>query len=71
MTKVTNTGTIQIPDNPALYDKEVEVIILLKTGTEREKMSAMKFVEKWAGVLANGDTDQAKFDYLSAKYKCI
>lgn len=69
ITRVTNTGTIQIPYNPTLYDKEVEIIILPKQRTERGKMKATEFVDKWAGFLVDNETDKSKFDYLSEKYK--
>lgn len=69
ITKVSDTGTIQIPYNPNLFNKEVEIIILPKSKPEKEKMKAKEFIDKWAGFLVDKDTDKSKFDYLSDKYK--
>jgi len=69
ITKVSDSGTIQIPYNPSLFDKEVEIIILPKADPEKKKMKAAEFVEKWAGFLTDRDPDKSKFDYLTNKYK--
>ncbi|ACF14098.1 hypothetical protein Ctha_1640 [Chloroherpeton thalassium ATCC 35110] len=69
ITKVSDTGTIQIPSRE-LFDKEVEIIILPKPEPEKKKMTAMEFVQKWAGFLSNSNIDKAKLDYLSEKY-CV
>ncbi len=68
-TKVSNTGEILIPVSPALYDKEVDVIILPKNNKKEKELKAVDFVNKWAGFLKNHDTEKSKFDYLSEKYK--
>ena len=68
-TKISKTGTIQIPHNPDLYNKEVEIIIVPKS-TKREKSGkAVEFVEKWAGFLKDIDTKDSKYNYLLEKYK--
>lgn len=69
ITKVSNKGVIQIPNNPALYDKEVEVIIVPVTAKSANGEKATDFVEKWAGFLKNPDSDALKHDYLSDKYR--
>ena len=69
ITKISDKGAIQIPDNPSLFGKEVEIIILPKPKQGKEKMKASDFIDKWAGFLLDNDTDKSKFDYLSDKYK--
>lgn len=69
ITKISDSGTIQIPYDPTLFDKEVEVIILPQPKPEEKKMKAIEFIDKWAGFLVDSDTDKSKFDYLSDKYK--
>lgn len=69
ITKISDDGTIRIPNNPTLFDKEVEIIILPKPMQKKKKMKASDFIEKWAGFLVDSDTDKSKFNYLSDKYK--
>ncbi len=69
ITKISDSGTIQLPYNPSLFDTEVEIIILPKRNPVKRKMKATAFVEKWAGFLTDEDTDKSKFNYLSNKYK--
>lgn len=69
VTKVSESGIIQLPYNPSLFNKEVEVFIVPKPKPEKNKMMGIEFVEKWAGFLSNDDTDRAKFEYLADKYK--
>lgn len=40
ITKVSDTGTIQIPYNLTLFNTEVEIIILPKPNPEKVKMKA-------------------------------
>ena len=68
-TKVSESGTIQIPYSLSLFDKEVEIIILPKPTLEKEKMRATDFVKKWAGFISDKNTDKTKSEYLSNKYK--
>lgn len=70
-TKISDTGTIQLPLDPKLFNKEVEVIILPKPLSIEGKnpFKASEFVKKWAGFIKNKDTDNIKFDYLSEKYR--
>ena len=67
--KISETGTIQIPFTPDLYNLEVEVIILPKTEKNLKATSAKEFVDKWSGFLVNENTDDIKYSYLSEKYK--
>ena len=69
ITKVSDTGTIQIPYNLKLLNTEVEIIILPKPNPEKVKMKASDFVDKWAGFLSDANTEKSKLDYLSDKYK--
>ena len=68
-TKISNTGEILIPVSPVLYDKEVDVIILLKNNKKEKEIKAVDFVNRWAGFLKNEDIEKSKYDYLSEKYK--
>ena len=67
-TKVSKTGTIQIPHNPSLFNKEIEVIILRRSEIKEKKMKASEFIEKWTGFLSDVDADQSKLGYLSDTY---
>lgn len=60
---------IQIPFNPALYNKEVEITIVPKLRRKKKELKATDFVNKWAGFLRNADTDNSKYQYLSEKHK--
>jgi hypothetical protein len=68
-TKISNSGTIQLPNNPDLFDQEVEIIVLPKKKNTKVPMKASDFVNKWAGFLEGTDIENQKFDYLSEKYK--
>ena len=68
ITTISETGTIQIPFNPSLFNKEVEIIIVQKPASSKRKLKAKNFVEKWAGFLRNDNIDDAKYEYLSEKY---
>ena len=67
--KVSHKGTIQIPKNSNLIDKEVDIIIVPKSKQPNSKRKASEFVNKWAGFMSGIDTDKSKFDYLADKYK--
>ncbi|MGE5393405.1 MAG: hypothetical protein ACM3P1_01610 [Candidatus Saccharibacteria bacterium] len=68
-TRISEKGIIQIPIDPNLYNKEVEITIVPKLPRKKRQLKATEFVNKWAGFLKNIDTDDAKYDYLSEKYK--
>ncbi len=68
-TRISKSGTIQLPMNSSLADKEVDVIIMPKTRRLRKTLKAKEFVEKWAGFLYPLESKDSKFDYLMEKYK--
>ena len=68
-TRISKSGTIHLPENSFLEDKEVDVIIMPKTRRLIKTLKAKEFVEKWAGFLYPLESNDAKFDYLKEKYK--
>ena len=68
-TRISKSGTIHLPKNSFLADKEVDVIIMPKTRRLRKTLKAKEFVEKWAGFLYPLESNDSKFDYLMEKYK--
>ncbi len=68
-TKVSKSGTIQLPGDASLNDREVDVIIMPKAKRITKSMKAMEFVEKWKGFLYPMESNDSKFDYLMEKYK--
>ncbi len=69
-TRISKNGTIQIPLSPALYNREVEIIIVPKSDdAPKKETKAVDFVKKWAGFLKDFDTDNSKYNYLKNKYK--
>ena len=68
-TKVSQTGTIQVPESAYLHDKEVEVILVPRLKEISEKTEAKDFVTKWAGFLHSSDVNRSRYEYLSEKYK--
>jgi len=72
--KISDYGIIALPYAiPDLYGREVELFIVPKAGRlkKTKKSSAKEFVTRWAGFLKelNLDPDEAKYEYLSEKYK--
>ena len=68
-TRISKSGTIHLPKNSSLVDKEVDVIIMPKTRRLRKTLKAKEFVEKWAGFLHPIESNDPKYDYLMEKYK--
>jgi len=68
-TRISKKGTIQLPFNKQLIDREVEIIILPKYNLKPDKNASAHFIKKWAGFLSNIDPKDSKFNYLSEKYK--
>jgi len=69
-TKVSGEGTIHVPNESDLRDREVEVIIISESEEATgSNMKASDFVNKWAGFLSDSETDQSKLEYLTEKYK--
>lgn len=69
ITKISKKGIIQLPDNPALFNKEVEITIVPTKHKRREKPRATEFVEKWGGFLKDVEIENSKYDYLMEKHK--
>lgn len=69
ITKISKTGTIQLPDNPALFNKEVEVIVLSRELKTINKPSVKEFFDKWGGFLKDANIENSKYEYLMEKYK--
>jgi len=69
-TKVSEDGTIIIPDEANLNNREVEVIILNQEtiSPTSKKMTGKTFVQKYSGFLKGVDPDKAKSDYFKEKY---
>ncbi len=68
-TKVSKSGTIQLPVDSSLNNKEVDVIIMPKAKHVVKTMKAMDFIEKWKGFLYPMESNDSRFDYLMEKYK--
>ena len=67
--KVSENGTIVVPDGFDVKNKEVEVILLDEaTENQSKKMTGKEFVEKFSGYLKNVDADQSKWEYLKKKH---
>jgi hypothetical protein len=68
-TRISKKGVIQLPLHKQLIDRDVEVIILPKQNLLPNKNASVEFVNKWAGFLSNGNSEDEKFHYLNEKYK--
>ena len=68
-TKVSENGTIIVPDVFNFKNKEVEVTIIGETAQNEPKRSMKDFLDKFSGVLKGVDPDKAKYDYLMDKHK--
>lgn len=68
-TRITKSGTIHLPKNSSLVDKEVDVIIMPKMKRLEKSMKGKEFVDKWAGLLNPLESDDSKFDYLMEKHR--
>jgi len=74
-TRISENGIISIPQTGFdLYGKEVEIFISIQKKEESEKsekIRASEFVNRWVGTFKsyNDDIDNAKYEYLSEKYK--
>jgi len=68
--KVAKDGTIQLPEGSVVEGTTVDVILNPAIEPE-EKMTPMKFIEKWGGVLKGDEVDDpkgARHDHLIKKY---
>lgn len=68
-TRISKTGTIQVPLDNQLYDKEVEVIILPRQEEKSTVSNPVDFINKWSGFLSNQDVEDSRYRYLMEKYK--
>ena len=74
ITKISETGIISLPNEPELFNTEVEVIILPKPKKKdrEEKYTAKDFLKDWTGILKNfseKELQNAKYEYLMEKHK--
>jgi len=67
-TKVSEDGTIIIPDRFDVKNTEVEVIILDELTPNEPKKSMKEFLDKYSGILKGVDADKAKWEYLKEKH---
>ncbi|UKT62803.1 hypothetical protein [Pedobacter mucosus] len=68
-TKVSENGTIVIPDRFNVKNKEIEVIISDDINLDKPKKNIKEFLDKFSGILEGIDPDKAKYDYLMEKHK--
>ena len=66
--KVSENGTIVVPDGFDVKNKEVEVILLDEATQDAPKKSMKEFLDKYVGILKGVDADQAKWEYLKGKH---
>ena len=66
-TRVSDTGTIQLPDGSSFKNKEVHVTIVSRD-IKKESRNAQKFIQKWAGILTSTEEGDPKYDYLREKH---
>ena len=76
ITYIDDNGLLKIPDEYKLFNTKVRVYIepietqdydVNNNKVKVEKVNS--FLEKWTGFLKAADSDDAKFKYLSEKYK--
>jgi hypothetical protein len=67
-TRISDKGIITIPDNPDLYDKDVEILIFPRQDMEQRPLKGRDFVERWAGCLKEPSPEDARYRHLSKKY---
>ncbi|MCF8374393.1 MAG: hypothetical protein K9H64_22420 [Bacteroidales bacterium] len=70
-TTVLKNGMIKIPKFEKYVDQEIEVIVVLKPERNRKpkKSTVDDFLEKWAGVFSEVETDDLKYKYLMEKIR--
>jgi len=68
-TTISENGTIQVTNDPALFNKEVEITIAPKQTPATKQNKAVDFVKKWAGALTEDKLSDTKYQYLLEKYK--
>lgn len=72
-TTVSKNGTIQLPEISKFANRKIEVSIIIKqqVGQEETKkeQTPEQFTGKWRGLLKGINPDEAKYRYLSEKFK--
>ena len=60
-TRISKSGTINLPKHSSLIDQEVDVIIVPQPTRVGKTMKAMEFVDKWAGFLNPLESKDPRF----------
>ena len=74
-TKVSESGTITLPYEYNLYDKEVRLIVVPLNNQKMEVERKSDFLQKWSGAfkglenITDEDIDNMKYEYLKEKHK--
>jgi hypothetical protein len=72
-TTVSENGTIQLPEASKFANRKIEVSIVIKQQIGQEnttnEQTPEQFTDKWRGFLKGINPDDAKFCYLSEKFK--
>lgn len=69
-TIIQKNGIIRIPEFKQFIDCEVELFVVIKKKTPaNSELSATSFVNRWAGFFKSDDADDARYSYLTEKYK--
>jgi len=68
-TRISSSGSIQLPNITSLLNKDVELIIVPKEEKKESNDFASKFIKKWSGFLKDDDINDAKYNYIMEKHK--
>ncbi len=69
-TIVQENGIIRIPEIKRFVNCEIEIFVVIKQTKKLEpKLTVSSFIEQWAGFFKTNDADDAKYQYLTEKYK--
>jgi len=73
-TRVSETGVISLPFPPALFNQNIELIVVpaVREKKKEQRYTASDFLKEWTGAfagLAEENTDDVKFAYLMNKHK--
>jgi len=73
-TKISENGVISLPFPPALFNQNVELIIVPAINEKKKepKYTALDFLKEWTGAftsLADENLGDVKFAYLMNKHK--
>jgi hypothetical protein len=73
--RISKDGVITLPFEPALFNREVEIIIMPKMSVKKSNkkgLSMSDFIEKWSGAfkdLPAEDASDLRYEYLRKKYR--